>query len=116
MKELNQSMKSGVAQGEILLLPVDAIPAEFTQQNDDGGYHILAHSETGHHHRVLSRSVNFFVSPVDPLTAYIDVSADVLLDHMRSFDTHEAYNIKAGKYMIRTARESSPDGWQRVAD
>lgn len=114
MKNLNHDMSNGVAQGEILLIPVESIP-DCKPAKLDNNHYIIAHSETGHHHRILGRGVQCF--QMDDFTQYIDVTAEsVTLEHMRSFDTHEPIKIGGGKYMIRTARESSPEGWKRVVD
>lgn len=114
MKKLTHEMKNGAAQGEILLIPVDVIP-ECSPASLVDDHYVVAHSETGHHHRILGRGVQCF--QMDDFTQYIDVTAEsATLEHLRSFDTHEPIKIGGGKYMIRTARESSPEGWKRVVD
>lgn len=106
MKTLTNDTKNGVAQGEILLIPVEEIPNDVEERPPVDGQHVVAHSETGHHHRILSPHVRFFQALEDPTTAYLDVGQTATLDHLREHDTHGSYKIHPGKYLVRTARES----------
>jgi len=49
---------------------------------------------------------------------YLEVSGfePAVLEHHRSFDTHEALEIKPGIYEIRRQREYTPQGFRRAAD
>ena len=107
MIHLTPEMIQGVAQGEILLLPCAKIPDEAKPVQPVDGYHIVAHSETGHHHRVLGKHVNMLV--MDDFTSYLDVTESTDLVHMRDHDTHETINLAGGSYMVRHARESLPE-------
>lgn len=109
------------AQGDILILKVDEVPANATPvQPEKAGEHIVAHSETGHHHVVreqVPNSVAYFQVPNEPLVSYLkidDVFGDLV--HLRDFDTHETLRLPTGSYQIRRQREETPSGWKRVED
>lgn len=103
------------AQGDLLVRRIDALPEGITACAGTQGVHVVAHSETGHHHTVTSSGVQYY--PVDELLAYLDVQAqEVSLEHHRAFDTHEALSIPRGTYELRRQREYTPEGWRRVED
>lgn len=113
-----KTFQNCAAQGDLFIRRIDRVPEDATKANPENGKFILAHSETGHHHSVVERpGVNFFVTQ-DPLVAYLSVidSVEVVLEHERTFDTHESLLIKGGTYEIRRQREYTPEGWRRVAD
>lgn len=118
---MTQTFKNTAAQGDLLLRRIDKLPAHLTMASAANGQHIVAHSETGHHH-VINASPNVRVLNSDnPLVSYLEVidatdQAEVLLEHMRSYDTHETISISPGVYEIRRQREYTPEGWRRVAD
>lgn len=112
------------AQGDLLLIRVadDAVPkTSFVKSNPTvDGKHIVAHSETGHHHTVavLDDDVDFYVDPKDDLRSFLVVK-DILgkvLTHERSFDTHEALWLPKGTYELRRQEEYTPQGWRKVQD
>jgi len=106
------------AQGDLLIIAVDEIPADAVSAKSENGKFIVAHSETGHHHVIEARpDVEYRVVPTDGLVAYLNViRADVALEHLRPFDTHETIKIPPGKYRLRRQRQASPEGWRMVAD
>ena len=82
---------------------------------------VVAHSETGHNHVIKERpNVSWFITD-DPMVSYLEVveaadATEILLEHLRSYDTHETIIIPPGKYEIRRQREYTPEGWRRVED
>lgn len=104
------------AQGDILINRIKTIPDNAIKQTADNGKHVVAHSETGHHHTVASGNVDFFRAANDPMIMYLAVDNDTPLIHNRSFDTHEPINLSPGLYEIRRQREHTPDGWRRIED
>lgn len=110
------------AQGELLVIPVEAIPETAIKEERQDGKVVVGHSETGHHHVVVRDRVDLYQDPEDPLLAWLEVhDVDELpqiaeLIHERSFDTHEALGLTPGKYKIRRRREYTPEGWRRVED
>lgn len=106
------------AQGDILITRVKEMPKDAIEAKAEKGKFIVAHSETGHHHVVAERPGVQYFTTKDPMIAYLDVieSTEALLEHERSFDTHESILLKGGTYEIRRQREYIPNGWRRVAD
>lgn len=107
------------AQGDVFFvrMDIDAIPDNMKRAADVGGYHIVAHSETGHHHAVRADGTVLYEGPADSFTCYLRVDgefADVV--HQRSFDTHETVRLGRGVWKIRRQREYTPQGFRRVED
>ena len=108
--------KHQAAQGDCLFIRVRSIPDAFkpVARNEEGV--IVAHSETGHHHKIDAAGVVMFDGG-DPLRCFLQIDdsfADVV--HHRSFDTHATLRLTRGCYEVRRAREWSPEGWRRVED
>ena len=103
-------------QGDICIRRVDVIPADLTPVEGADGVHILAHSETGHHHVVKERSAQILIDQTNAFIVYLDVAEPTALEHLRDFDTHEPYLLEPGKYEVRRQREHMPEGWRRAAD
>lgn len=103
-------------QGDVMFVRVDEIPAVAVKQEPKSGRHVVAHSETGHHHTIDADGVVFYEGGDDPLVCYLalDDAKDVV--HNRSWDTHAPVSLKAGKWMGRRQREHTPEGWRRVED
>ncbi len=107
------------AQGDLYLHRVDALPEGLEQVSAENGEYILAHSETGHHHVVAERpDVRLYQDPNDPLVAYLEfLSAEVQINHKRSFDTHESIaSSKPGIFRITRQREHTAEGFRRAQD
>lgn len=109
------------AQGDLLIRRVSDLPSKLRMMAAENGVYIVAHSETGHHHVIAERPNVRVFETADPLVSYLEVieatdAAETVLEHMRSFDTHEPIIIAPGKYEIRRQREYTPEGWRRVAD
>ena len=112
-----------VAQGDVLIRPVVAIPTSAKPVPPEDGAIIVTHSETGHHHvMVLDRedastpSVEMFSSTDNPLIAWIQVNRPTVLEHRRPWDTHAPISFEPGIYEVRRQREYTPEGWRQVAD
>lgn len=109
------------AQGDVMLRRVENFPEGLTPMKSESGNYIVAHSETGHHHIIAERPNVTVFQTDDPLVSYLQVieatdAMEVVLEHLRNFDTHESISIAPGNYEIRRQREYSPEGWRRVAD
>lgn len=105
------------AQGDMLLLRIGALPEEAREVPAVDGAYILAHSETGHNHVVLDRPTVRLFSAMDEFRAYLVVEDEpAVLEHQRSFDTHESLLITPGVYEVRRQREHTPEGFRRAAD
>lgn len=116
-----QTFKNCAAQGDLLIRRIDALPNEAKSVNSEKGLFVVAHSETGHNHVIAERpNVEYFASN-DPMISYLKVieatdETEIVLEHMRSFDTHESIVISPGIYEIRRQREYTPEGWRLVED
>ena len=116
-----KTFKNCAAQGDLLIRRIDTIPSGAEKAESTNGNYVVAHSETGHHHVIADRpNVTLFTSD-DPMVSYLQVveatdETEVLIEHLRSFDTHESISISPGIYEIRRQREYTPEGWRKVAD
>lgn len=109
------------AQGDLYIRRIDKLPSDAKPINAEKGFFVVAHSETGHNHVIEARTnVNLYTTG-DPMVSYLEVveaadSSETLLEHLRSFDTHETISIPNGIFEIRRQREYTPEGWRRVED
>jgi hypothetical protein len=114
MKVINRD-KGPVYQGDLAIIPVDEIPSDVVEAKSEGENHIVAHSETGHHHVVPTRMAKLYV--VSAMMSYLRVVAEQAnLQHLRPYDTHETVALPKGDYQLLRQREGAPEGWRQVAD
>jgi len=113
-----KSFENSAAQGDCLLRRIDILPEDAKIVEAENGQFIVAHSETGHNHCVKERPTVKLYTSVDQFRGYLEVKGDepAILEHHRSFDTHEALELKPGIYEIRRQREYTPQGFRRAAD
>lgn len=109
------------AQGDAYIRRVDSLPDGLVAAKVESGLFIIAHSETGHSHVVKEHPHAKFYDTPDPMVSYLEVieatdAADTLLEHLRTYDTHETIKFSPGIYEVRRQRENSPEGWRRVQD
>lgn len=102
------------AQGDLNIFACDEIPEGLKECKPRDGSHILAHSETGHHHIVDGNTVRVFEQ--DEFISYLDVQKESNVVHLRNFDTHETIALPPGQYRISRQREYTPEGFRRAAD
>lgn len=103
-------------QGDVMIRRVEAIPPGAVPAKAVAGAWIVAHSETGHHHIVKECSAQMLIDETNAFIAWLDVADTSVLEHLRSFDTHESLELPPGKYEIRRQREYVPEGWRRAQD
>ena len=101
-----------VAQGDLNIFAVTSIPEGLEEKK--AKQHILAHSETGHHHVIDGNTVRVFEQ--DEFVSYLDVKKKADVVHLRSFDTHAPVSLDPGQYKITRQREYTPEGYRRAAD
>lgn len=111
-----KTFKDQAAQGDIFIRRISFLPDNAVKNSSANGQHVVAHSETGHHHTVSAKQADFYTAANDPMIMYLVVSESADLIHNRSFDTHDPIRFDAGIYEIRRQREHTPEGWRRVAD
>jgi len=110
-----KTFENQAAQGDLLILRVDAVPEAAERIRSNGDRHVVAHSETGHHHTIPS-DAELWREPGDPMVCYLRCDNPVVLEHHRPFDTHAPIQIPAGVFQLRRQREHAPEGWRRVED
>lgn len=103
------------AQGDVLIRRIDELPMGLTEQAPIDNVHVVAHSETGHHHVISAKHARYFV--VNAFVAYLIIEKEAaLLRHMRDFDRHEDVSVEPGIYELRRKREYTSEGFRRVED
>lgn len=105
-----------VFQGDVMILRIDAIPNTAIRADATHGKHVVAHSETQHHHVVDAGLADRFIDQMNSFISYLNVASDVELTHLRSFDTHEPILLTPGTYIVRQQREYVAKGFRRAAD
>jgi hypothetical protein len=120
MNIFTKEMKTA-AQGDVFMRRVNAIPSGCLVKKAEEGVYIVAHSETGHHHVIAEHPNVIMHASNDPMISYMEVieatdASEVILEHLRNFDTHSPIMIEPGIIEIRNGREESPQGWRRVQD
>jgi hypothetical protein len=110
------TFKICAAQGDIYIRCINTIPASAKKSDATGGQHILAHSETGHHHTVCSRAADRFIDSANEFIAYLNVTSETEIKHLRDFDTHEPLMLTPGNYEVRQQREYVAEGFRRAQD
>jgi len=106
-------------QGELMVRRIDEeIPATARAVPPIAGYHIVAHSETGHHHVIDGVKAAVYEAADDEFIGWIkSLGGDgAEITHQRGFDTHEALHLPPGIYEIRRQREYTAEGFRRAAD
>lgn len=111
-----KKVKKMAAQGDVMFIRVDKIPASAKATKAEDGCFIVAHSETGHNHVLASRNAQMLIDETNEFVAYVKISKETKVTHQRSFDTHESLLLAPGNYEIRRQREYMPEGFRRVAD
>jgi hypothetical protein len=116
-----KTFKTQAAQGDLLIRRISSLPKNAVKAKSDNGNFVVAHSETGHHHIVAERPNVAYFTTDDPMISYLQVveatdETEVLIEHLRSFDTHESIVVSPGIYEVRRQREYTPEGWRKVAD
>lgn len=107
-----------MAQGDILIIPIKAIPKTAKVANAEDDHFIIAHSETGHHHVIEKTKAEVYEAADDQFIAYIKTLGDgAKIEHKRPFDTHETINLVPNQaYEVHRQREHVPEGFRRAAD
>lgn len=116
-----ETFKNQAAQGDLLLRRVDRIPVGVKPGQSEDGEYIVAHSETGHNHVIEATKNVAFYTTNDPMISYLEVieatdKTEVLLKHLRTFDTHKTIVVPPGIYEVRRQREYVPEGWRQITD
>jgi hypothetical protein len=101
----------------MLLTRIETVPVDAKRQTlAHGNVHIVTHSETGHHHVVTAKHVDFFMAANDPNVSFLKVKKVVQLRHLREFDTHLPLQLDPGIYRVNRQVEYIPGGFRQVQD
>lgn len=112
-----KTFKEIAAQGDVMFKRVEKMPDGLTPAISENGKYIVAHSETGHHHTVLEKSAQLLIDQTNEFISYLKVDeGGAILEHERSFDTHDRIKFEPGIYEIRRQREYTPEGYRRAQD
>jgi len=103
------------AQGDLYIRRVSCLPDDATEIKSEKNKHIVAHSETGHHHFVDAARARFYGTS-NPMICYLQIDESADLVHDREFDTHTTIRMTDGVFELRRQREHTPEGWRRVED
>ena len=104
------------AQGDVMIIRIDDLPDHLMEVLPEDGKHVVAHSETGHHHTIVASRVKYFRPDEDAFTGYVSVKEETPLVHERGFDTHESIQLPPGNYMLRRQREYTLEGYRMAQD
>lgn len=127
MKNFNFKLNDCAAQGDMLITCLDKLPANIKPVSVEDGKFILTHSETGHHHSIkFQLGIELYSNDNNPFVLYLVVNNGVecLVEHERSFDTHETIALRVPSkskdakrvYEIRRQVEYTPEGLRKAQD
>lgn len=98
-------MRTPVRHGECILLPVESIPAE-AEKVFTGQEHIVAHSESGHHHVLVGGTGIAVAAFKTEKSNFVHVAPGVRIEHRKTGkDAHRTLDIAPGAYEIRAKTE-----------
>ncbi len=107
--------KKPYRQGDILFLPVDAIPRGLQAVPLENGRVVVAHGEvTGHAHAVVGPDVEFLAADLEDIAERFlrieNEAAEV------RHEEHGTITLPPGDYEVRRQREYAPEAPVYVAD
>ena len=115
-----KTFKKQAAQGDVMFRRIDKLPKGLESQKPENGKIIVAHSETGHNHSIVIEKANgaqLLIDKTNDFIAYLKVGENgAVIEHERSYDTHEPIKFDEGIYEVRRQREYVPEGYRKVMD
>jgi hypothetical protein len=105
-------------QGDVSFRRIASLPANVREVAPVDGLHVIAHSETGHHHVVQADGTVYYAGD-DPLVCYLRIdTVQKEVEHLRPWDTHEPVCLagEGAVYEIHRQREWTPEGERMVQD
>ena len=105
-------MANLMRQGDVLIIPIKAIPKSAKLAKPDNGRVILAYGEaTGHAHAILERASMWEdIAAGRNFLSVAEGGADVV------HEEHSTIKLDAGLYEVRRQREYSPEAIRNVSD
>lgn len=103
-----------IRQGDVLLIPVDALPGGLEDATPETGRVVVMDGEaTGHAHAFYDGGVNVYREPKAARPSYLRVVETVaFLRH----EEHEIAKVAPGIYRIPQQSEYTPEELRRVTD
>jgi hypothetical protein len=117
-----KTIKNQAAQGDVFFQSVSGLPADAIKATPGAAGWLVAHSETGHHHVVADVSGTTLYETGDPLICYLQISEGSfesgasVLEHLRSFHTHESVCFPPGIFKVTRQQERAGSSWVRAQD
>lgn len=100
-------------QGDVLIVPVEKLPAKLEPVSRENKRVVLAHGEaTGHAHAIKDKHVTLFRDPKLNTMFMQVLDAPVALEH----DEHDPISVPPGNYQVIRQREYSLEAIRNVAD
>ena len=129
MKTKKVSVLAAIRQGDVLLVPVSALPSGLQPVPLDKGRIVLAYGEvTGHAHAIADHADSHAADRAEEIAdaaiaraklwrapsgdRYLEVTAPVTLRH----EEHTAHTLAPGIYKLPSQVEYTPAALRRVAD
>jgi hypothetical protein len=99
-----------IRQGDVLLVPIEAIPSGAVPVGPDGERVVLAYGEvTGHAHALPAVTVSMWSAGEQ---RYVRVAQTSTLVH----EEHAHHDVAVGDYAVIQQREYTPEAIRNVAD
>lgn len=112
-----KTFEKRAAQGDLYIERITDLPVTgLVTVAPERGHLIVGHSETGHHHVIDAERATMYRLPEEIYECFLVVSDTAVLEHLRSYDTHEAIELTPGNYRVRRQREYTPEGWRQAQD
>ena len=108
----------GAYQGDLGIFPVAAPPSGLVEVPPSSEGHVVAHSETGHHHVIEKRHDIRQFSGMDMFRGFLEIAGDkpAELVHLRDHHTHAPQVVAPGAWLIQRQAAYTPQGWERARD
>ena len=117
-----KTVKHYARQGDVFFVRLEKLPDDVKEIRPQSGQHVVAHSETGHHHVIDATGIRYYQGS-NPLIAYLVMESvdSVSVDHLRSFDQHESLSLLGDEgggavWGIGRQIEATPWGSRMVQD
>lgn len=94
-----------VMHGECLIVPVDKLPRGGRKKESQC---IIGHSETGHHHVLISKQPFEVMPETEKHSLYVRLFEPAEVKHQKTFDIHETQVLAPGGYAVYHKTEYDP--------
>jgi hypothetical protein len=102
-----------IRQGDVLLIPVNALPEDLLEMAYEGRAVVMEGEATGHAHAFYDGGVKLYKAPKAARPSYLRVvETEAFLRH----EEHETATIPPGIYQIPQQSEYTPEELRRVTD